>query len=123
MGLTLKNLTGYQRGVELAETGINVETFEVRYFPEWKEKLPNHQNQTIGFGAPDALSREVTIQGEISGSTGLMAATHTTAVVPANDIADFDGEGGLYMDEATVAQGRAAWKNLNMRLSGDPLCA
>lgn len=120
MGLTLKNLTGYQRGIETAETGINVESFDVRYFPQWKEFLKDRPGLIIGFAVPSVLSREITVTGEINGSTGLMAATHTASVSLANDTADFDASGTIYMDEASVSQGRAAWRALAMRLSSNP---
>jgi hypothetical protein len=122
MGILLRNLSGFQRGVELDEVGINIESLEVRIFPEWKEKLPNKDNQTRGFAEPDAPSREVTLQGEISGATGVMAAAFGTPLVLLNDIDGFgSGDGDLYMDEATISQARGEWKKLSMKLSSDPL--
>src|SRR5688572_2801063 len=122
MGLLLRNLTGFQRGVELDEVGINIERLEIRIFPEWKEKLPNRNNQTRGFAHPDAPSREVTITGEISSALGVMAMAFGTPLVLLNDV-DYFGttDGDLYGDEATVVQGRGDWKNLSMKLSSDPL--
>lgn len=122
MGLLLRNLSGFQRGVELDETGINIDRVEVRISPEWKVKLPNKDNQSRGFAHPDAPSREVTVTGEISGDTGVMAMQFGTPLVLANDIDYFGAsDGDLYGDEATVVQGRGDWKNLSMKLSSDPL--
>lgn len=124
MAVQLVNLTGFQYGNGSEETGINLESFECRYFPEFKVKLQNYQNQTRGFAVPDKMSREVTVQGEISGNTGLMAATLASAITLANAVTDFGANavaGGFYFDEATVSQGRSSWKALNIRLSSDPL--
>jgi hypothetical protein len=122
MGLVLRNLIGFQRGVELDEVGINIERIEVRISPEWKEKLPDRNNQTRGFAHPDAPSREVTVTGEIKGATGVMAMVFGTTLVLLNDIDYFgSGAGDLYGDEATIVQGRGDWKNLSLKLSSDPL--
>lgn len=127
MGLNLEGLTNAQRGCESAETGINLESFECRYFPEFKEKLKNYQGQTRGFAIPDKFSREVRIQGETDGTTGVMAISADTAFVPANDIDTFkalaagSNAGGLYLDEATESQGREAWRSVSVTLSSDPL--
>lgn len=94
----------------------------MRIFPEFKEKLPNKDNQTRGFGIPDAPSREVTITGEISSALGVMAMAFGTPLTLANDIDYFGASAGvLYGDEATIVQGRGEWKNLSMKLSSDPL--
>lgn len=122
MGLIVRNLTGFQRGIESNEVGVNLESIEVRIFPEWKEKLPNIQNQTRGFAHPDSPSREVTLKGEISGATGVMAMVFGTPLTLVNDIDYFGAEDGdLYGDEATVTQERAGWKGVSMKLSSDPL--
>lgn len=120
MGVTLVNIPGFQRGVENNESGINIESIEVRYFPQFKEFLKDEDGLIIGFAVPSELSREITLQGEISGSNGLMAATHTSAVSLANDTGDFDAGGSIYMEEASVSQARAAWRSLSMRLSSHP---
>lgn len=121
MATTLVNLTGFQRGVEADETGINIARISTRYFPEYKDKIPNKSGQTRGFAVPDKLSREVSITGEVTGATGLMAATHVAAVTVANDTTEFGAlDGTLYMDEATVTQERDGWRSLDIKLSADP---
>lgn len=120
--MILRNLTGFQRGVEVDETGINIERIEVRVFPEFKEKLPNREGQSRGFAHPDLPSREVKLNGEISGATGVMAMEFGTPLTLANDIDYFGADDGdLYGDEATVTQGRQDWKSVSMNLSSDPL--
>lgn len=127
MGLSLVGLTNAQRGCELAETGINLQSFECKYFPEFKAKLQNFQGQTRGFAVPDKFSRDVKVQGEVDGTTGLMAAVLTTALVFANDVsawvatASGSNAGGFYMDEATESQSRDGWRSVNMSFSSDPL--
>lgn len=124
MSVSYKNLSGFQRHIETDETGINVSSFSVRYFPEFKDKLQNISGQTRGFAVPDKFSREITLQGEVSGATGVMAATLTTALTLANDVAVFgDGTGGVYMDEVTESQARGSWRAIDMKLSSDPACA
>lgn len=121
MSTTLKNLTNAQYGVENAETGCEVESFEARYFPEYKEKFPSRLNQTIGFAVPDKLSVEVKISAKVKGSTGLMAATHTAAITPGNDFNTFQSSpGGLFMDEVTEKQSYNGWRSIEMALSSDP---
>lgn len=124
MALTLVNLSGYQRGVEAEETGINVESFSCRYFPEVKDKLKGITGETKGFAVSTVPSRDVKIRGEVKGSTGLMAATFVTAITPGNDVAVFaSATGGLYLDEVTEGQNRDGWRDADFSLSSDPLCA
>src|SRR4051812_26750622 len=106
MALILRNLTGFQRGIELDEVGVNIERLEIRIAPEWKEKLPDRNNQSRGFAQPALPSREITLNGEISGTTGVMAMAFGTPLVLLNDI-DYFGTttGDIYGDEATVVQG------------------
>jgi hypothetical protein len=127
MGLTLVGLTTEQRGNELAETGINLDSFSCRYFPQFKDKLSNFQGQTKGFAVTDKYSRVVTITGESSGSTGIMASTMNTAITFNNDVGTFVGvaagtnAGGFYLDEITESQSRDGWRSISGTWSSDPL--
>ncbi len=113
--------TALQRGVELAETGVSIMSFTVRYFPEVNERLQNNLGETAGGVKSSVASREVTIEGEVTGATGVMAFTFLAACTVANDIADFGSPtGGLYLEEATVTQSRADWRKVNMRLQSNP---
>ena len=93
MGLQYVGFTTGQRGIEADETGIKVEGFSVRYFPQFKDKVNNYQGQVLGWVIPDKLNREVTITGKvITGSTsGLMSAYFATAVTLANDTGEIGG--------------------------------
>jgi hypothetical protein len=113
----LVNLSGYQWGVEADETGINIESFSSTYKPEQKEYLRNKSGTKIGF-AVDDVEAEITAEGEVSGSTGLMAATFATAVTLANDNAEFGlSAGGVYLDEAAISQGRSAFRKASFKFT------
>lgn len=113
--ITLVNASGYQWGIETTETGVNVESHEVTYRPEQKEYLRDIKGTKIGF-AVDEPEAEISISGEVSGSSGLMAAGFTSAVTVNNDTSDFGvNAGGVYMDEVTLTQGRQAWKAFSAR--------
>lgn len=117
--LTLVNASGFSRGVASEETGINIEEISVTVRPEFKEFLFGKTNEKRGFAVapPEA---EVSIRGEISGETGIMAAVFGTATAIANET-DYFGVSNysFYLDEGTVTEGRAAWKNLDARFSGN----
>lgn len=110
-----------QYGVELVETGISVRSVVVRYFPEIDVRIMDNVGETRGRVKSNKFSRDVTVEGETLGATGVMAFTLTTACTIANDVADFgDGSGTLLMDEATVTQTRAEWRSVSIKLSSNP---
>jgi hypothetical protein len=111
------NLTGFQRGIENEETGINCSKFSVEVEPEINDWLPGIDGHARGKAVGDPMGK-LTIDGEISGSAGIMAATFGTAFVPTNS-ADYFGRtaGGFYMDRATVDQERDGWKKLTTEFS------
>lgn len=124
MAITLVGVSSpTQRGNELAETGINLESFTCRYFLEFKEKLKNYQGQAVGFAIPDKLSREVSVKGEVTGTTGIMATAFATAITFANDVGTFgtSNTGGFYLDEITETQTREGWRSIDGKWSSDPL--
>lgn len=122
MALTLLNAAGYQSGIEIAETGVNVATFTVRYFPEFRRPLLTILGQTQGFAVPTIPSAEVNIQGEVSGATGLMAATFLTGTTLTNDAALFGRSAGIFlMTEATESQDREGWRSMNQSYRADPM--
>lgn len=115
------------RGNRATETGLNLESFSCRYFPEFKDKLPNYQGQTRGWAQPDKLSREVNFSGEVMDATGIMALKFVTAYTFANTVNTFEtsngggNSGGFYVDEITEATTRTGWLAVNGRASSDPL--
>lgn len=114
-------ISALQRGVELAETGIGVTRFVVRYFPRVSEYHENNLGERDGRVVSTYSSREVSIDGEVTGATGVMAHTFLAACTVANDISDFGSpSGGLYLQEATVTQERAGWRSVSLRYESDP---
>lgn len=115
--LTLVNLTGFQRGILTDEVGINIREHKTTVQPELKEFLKDKQNLNRGF-ATGPMQKEVNIQGEVSGATGLMAATATTAFAEANSSAYFGAPTtGLYLDKAEVTESRDGWKDVTADFS------
>ena len=124
MGATLKNLANSQLNIENPETGVEVQSFEVTYKPEYKVFFTNYQGQNTGFGVADKMGLEISIEANTKGTTGLMAATTTTALVLANDTTTFQATpGGIYMDEVTEKQKPREWRSISMKLSANPECA
>jgi hypothetical protein len=121
MAITLVGLPGAQRGVEFDEVGINIKTFEPAYKPEFKEFMQNKTNEKCGFAVAET-EVEITVEGEVIGSTGLMAAGFTTAVTLANDTDEFGASaGGIYMDSANVKQARDGWRDVSFKFSKNAL--
>lgn len=123
MAISLVGGTGFQHGIEAAETGVNIESFAVRYFPEINKRLAGITGETFLRAQSSKFSREVTYSGEVSGSTGLMASTVATALTFANDDDTFgDGSGTVLLDEVSETQSRDGWRKIDGRASSDPLC-
>ena len=116
------NASTYVWGVSAAEAGINIESIDLDYKPEFKNFLMSRQNEKIAF-AVASPEVEVSIQGEISGSTGLMAATFIAVTVLGNSI-DYFGVAianawSIFLDGATVSMKRDGWKSVNWKGSGN----
>lgn len=119
LGVTLVNLSGFQWGVASDETGINIRSFRCRIAPEFKEFLKGKTGAKRGF-AVEVPELSVSIEGEISGSTGIMAAVVTTATTIANSTAYFGAPTtGKYLDSAEVTEGREGWKDLTAEFSSN----
>lgn len=119
MALTYVNLSGFQRGIASDETGINVSRFSLEIEPEINDKLPGKDGQARGKAVGDPMGK-LSIEGEISGSTGVMAAVFTTAFVPTNSVTYFGrSAGGFYLDRATVDQERDGWKKVSAEFSSN----
>ncbi len=123
MAATLVNLSGFQRGCEAAETGINLESFEVASKPEFKDLMHNYLGEVIGFAAAPVMS-DITISGEVTSTAGIMAVAIGTALVPANDVDQFgQTAGGCYPDEFTQSQSRDGFRKVTVKLSRYKSCA
>lgn len=123
MGLAILGVSAasYQYGVESDESGLNIESFSVRYFPEFDEKLPNKDGQSIIRARPDEPSREISVSGEVNGAVGLMALVFDAAATVANDVDTFGTPtGDIILDEVTENQERSGFRSCDFSLSSDP---
>ncbi len=111
-------IASLQRGVESGQTGMLISSFSVRYFSEVDERHQSNLGETDGMVRSSVASREVSMEGEMSGSTSY---TFLAACSVSNDVADFgSATGGLYMTDVTVSQSRADWRKLSITLHSDP---
>lgn len=104
-------VTGLQIGVETNITGINVRRFVCRYYLEVNAKLENNFGQTRARVIDDKWSRDIDFEGEVTGTTGIMAATMAIDITStlANDVGTFTPVAGLiFLDEVTETQERGA---------------
>lgn len=117
--VTIIGGTGFQWGVSMDETGINIESFKSSVKPQFTETLPNKSNITraVAYGP---LELTVTLSGEINGGTtgttysGVMAAVIGTAFVPVNTTVYFNGPAtGLYFEGGEITEMRNGWKKLD----------
>jgi len=114
---TLVNLSGFQHGVNADETGISIESFRARVAPEFKNFALNKSGEKRGFvvGDPELT---VTIEGEVTGSTGVMAAVIATATTIANTTAYFGAPTtGKYLDSGEVTETRDGFKRVSLEFS------
>lgn len=106
MALTLVNLSGFAAGVTEDETGINIEEFKTVVEPEFRNIVPKKTGEARGFVVAP-MKKNVSISGEVSGATGVMAAVATTAFAPANSSAYFGAPTtGLYLLRGEVTESR-----------------
>lgn len=125
MALTIigPGLTSLQRGVESAEVGISVESYEVRYYLRVSEILDDNVGEVKGEVRSQKFSRDFNISGEVVSALGLMALTQLVDAASsiANDKSDFgDGTGLILLDEVTVTQGRAVFRKAAFKLHSNP---
>lgn len=119
---TIINFSGGAYGIAADETALNIEAFEVKCSPSFRELLGDRVNNPKAW-AIGASMQNITLSGEISGSTGPMAFTFTTACTLANmtSLGTIFGisAGDVLLEEATVSQARAGWKSLSQSLRRD----
>ena len=110
-----------QYGVPLPEVGISVKSVTTVYKLEINVPILDNVGEIRGKVKSTKVSRDVTIDGETTGATGVMAFGFLTACIPANNISRFgDGTGTLLLDEATVTDARAEWEMVSLKLSSNP---
>jgi hypothetical protein len=124
----LSGATSAVRGNAAAETGINLNGISCRFSPQFKDYLNDFQGIKRGFAIPDKLDREVTFDGEVTLTTGIMAMKFITAYVFANSTMTglFEAtngggnSGGFYLDEITPGSTRDGWLSVSGRASASP---
>lgn len=113
--------TAQQRGVELPEPGINVTAFNVDYYPEVDEENKSNLGETNGAVISSVPSRDISIEGAVTGATGRMADSFASAVTTiANDATTFGGSGGIYLKRASEKQGQSEWRNVGLNYRSRP---
>lgn len=119
MSPVLVNLSGFQFGFLSDETGINIESLSRQYTAK-KIRVPDKQGSARGKIYYD-FTINLTIDGEVSGNTGIMAATIGASITIANVIYGFGiTTGGVYVDEATVTYNREKLQAVSLKASVDP---
>lgn len=119
MAVTLVNLSGFAYGVASDETGINIESFRARVAPEFKTFVNGKNGEKRGF-AVAAPELTVSLEGEISGNTGIMAAVTTTATTIANSTAYFGAPTtGKYLDSGEVTLSRDGLARVSAEFSAN----
>lgn len=119
--VTLVDLSGYQYGIETAETSMEIKSFEVTTEPQFKQYQTDRTNANIGF-AVGPIRQTFSLQGELNASSsGVLAFIFTTACTLAND-KDYFGvsTGDVFLDSATISQTSDGFKSVAMTLSRDP---
>ncbi len=113
--VTLVNVTSQVSGVQSPETGINIRSFKTVVEPEFI-KLAYNIDGSVKGKAVGPMKKTVTMEGEYSGATGVMAAVATASFTPANSSAYFGAPTtGLYLlkGEVTEARDDGAWRDVN----------
>ena len=122
MSPVLVNLSGFTYGFLSDESGINIESMQRQYTAK-KIRVPDKQGSARGKVYYD-FTIMLTIDGEVSGNTGLLAATIGASITIANTVFGFGiTTGGVYMDEATLSQNREKLLAISIKASVDPQIA
>ena len=116
MAITYVNLSGFKRGINSDEAGINIAKFDIEVEPEINDWLPGKDGQARGKAVGDP-QRKVSLEGEIFDITAagsVFVAGFATALVPTNSVNYFGATaGGLYIDRGTVGNAREGWKHVS----------
>lgn len=110
-----------QFGVPLPEVGISVKEISVDYFPEINQPIDDNVGERRGEVRSTKVSRDITMSGEVTGASGVMAWNFTTACVPANNVSRIgDGTGTILADKITITDERAEWEMFSAQLHSRP---
>jgi hypothetical protein len=117
MAVTLVSLSGFVWGIPSDETGINCSKFSVTVEPEINEWVPAINGEARGKVVGDPMGK-LSIDGEYTGSGGVLAATFVAAFVPTNTTAFFGrSQGGFYLDSGTADRERGSLVKVSTQFS------
>lgn len=121
MAATKVNLDNMAYGVPEDETGIQIDNFEQAFRFRKKEEVLNRTGGTRGVVYVDPRA-EISLDGEVDGTTGIMTAALGAAITLAN-LLDGHGitAGNVYVDEVTRTLNRDALSRIAMSATRYPL--
>lgn len=108
--------------------GFNLESNE-QSFEDPKEMFENASGTPIGFAHGIKEKQVITLSGEITAATDLMASVFGTAITYANaalvgsESIDFGlaNTGDFYLETPSISNSRGAWKKVTMTFERWPL--
>lgn len=123
---TIVNLTGATDGVSSDETGVNIKRFVCTVEPEFRKFYAGKYGPRRGGVIAPAMLR-VSLEGEILGNSGVMAASFTSGNTVANSTAWFGaptvgtstGNALLLLEKAVVTADREEGELLAVALDYD----
>lgn len=121
MAATLIDLSGFIWAFSADETGINVKKIDTKINSK-KLDVPDRQGEDRGYVDYNPY-QEDTVEGEITGGTGVAAARLATALTLANAITDDHGAGttgGIYVMDIAISQGREELRSITVNTKRRP---
>lgn len=116
---TLVNLAGFQHGVAQDETAINIASFNLSVAPHDRQYINDKNGDPRGYWE-GALRRDISLSGEITNTTGVMAFTFGTACTLANTVTAFGATTGtVTLMDAQITQERDGFRSLTQNLRAD----
>lgn len=124
MAATLLNLTGFTFGFGVIEVGVNIAKITTKIDSK-KLIVPDIQGAGRGHVDYDPMD-ETTLEGELSGTTGIAAAKLATALTIANALTVDHGagvagtNGTTYTFSLTIEQGREELNKITVNTTRRP---
>jgi len=120
MTLVGPSISTFAHGVSSDETSINIQQYSEEFAPEFIDPLMNKSGEVRG-KAVGKTKRTITLSGQVSGTTGVMAFTTVTACTIANKLtgdlfSSTSATGIALLNQATVSQSFDGWKTVSQTL-------
>jgi len=101
------------------ETGVDIESVTSRFAVDYAYRV-NGSGENIGFAARNQRL-ELSLTGEISGTTGLAAAVLSAKLTTANLVSNHGvTTGDMWIKKITVSVGRESWKKITIDAVRNP---